>query len=587
MISTTKSLLRSLTGHAISQHLRIGGALAVSALIIFLASLASLPAQAGAQESAITFPVTELGNCTSKSACHAYCDDLAHVNECVAFAESHGLMDAQEARAAREFARLGGEGPGGCTSKDECESYCEDPAHMRQCIDFAKQAGLMDQHELEEAEKVATYVEQGGAMPGGCRGERECKAYCEDEAHIEECVAFAEGAGFMSPEEVAMFKKTGGKGPGGCKGRACEAYCEDEAHREQCIAFALEHDLMSPEDKRRMEEGMQKGKEVLEKAPPEVLSCIESALGSAEVEKIRNGQGFGPKLGEVLPECFRKVMGGEANRGPFGPGSSATDCMRKVFGDDFEEKMRSGELDPGARDKEIRECMQSQMGEGFLNDSGEWERPEGVEPGERPEGFRPPGVMRPEDMMRPDDMRFGPPQGEDHDAREAEMRERYAPVREGVMPGDMGRFDERYNEKYRQQFDTRRAEMERQMRTEIETQMRSGNFDPSRLPPDFRPEGAFPPPEARNRPPEGFDMSGQSPAGSMPGTYGPGSHPPEGVMPPGGMMPGGTMPPAGFAPPAEFTQPVTQPVPPSGAPVSNRDRFLASVASVLKSLFGF
>jgi hypothetical protein len=579
--------------HAISQHLRIFGTLAVSALIIFLATFAS------AQESTITFPVAELGNCGNKSECRAYCDDLAHVNECVAFAEAHGLMDAQEAKAAREFARLGGEGPGGCTSKNECESYCEDPAHLRQCIDFARQAGLMDERELEEAEKVASYVEQGGALPGGCRGERECKAYCEDESHAEECVAFAEKAGFMSPEEVAMFKKTGGKGPGGCKGRACEAYCEDEANREQCVAFALEHDLMSPEDKRRMEEGKERAKEAIEKAPPEVLSCIEAALGSAEVEKARSGQSMNPRLGQVLPECFRSVMGGSENRGPFGPGSAASDCMRKVFGDDFEKKMRSGELDPGARDGEIRECMQSQMREGFLNDAGQWERPLRGEPGEGPQGFGPPGNvgpegmgpddrrfgpqgdMRPGDVVRTEDMRFGPLPGEDRGPRETQMRKRYAPtMREGFMPGERDRFDEQYKEEYRQQFDTRRAEMERQMRAEIESQMRSGNFDPSKLPQDFRPEGAFPPPESFNRPPGGFDMSGQPPAGSgMPGM------PPPGGMTPGGMMPGGTMPPEGFAPPAEFTQPMTQPVPPS-EPVSNRDRFLAGVATVLLSLFG-
>ncbi|MBI5457884.1 hypothetical protein HY971_04140, partial [Candidatus Kaiserbacteria bacterium] len=44
--------------------------------------------------------------------------------------------------------------------------------------------------------------------------------------------------------------------------------------------------------------------------------------------------------------------------------------------------------------------------------------------------------------------------------------------------------------------------MEEKMRAEIESQMRSGNFDMSKLPPDFRPEGAFLPPEAYSRPPD-------------------------------------------------------------------------------------
>ena len=169
-----------MTYEARLKAVRIGSAAMLGAIFVLSAALAS------AQESTVTFPVPELGNCTSKSKCRAYCDDLAHVKECVAFAESHGLMSAGEAKQAREFERLGGKGPGGCTSKDSCESYCEDATHMRQCLDFAKRSGMMSGEELQEAEKVAAYLEGGGTMPGGCRGEKGCRAYCGDGAHWEE-----------------------------------------------------------------------------------------------------------------------------------------------------------------------------------------------------------------------------------------------------------------------------------------------------------------------------------------------------------------------------------------------------------------
>ncbi|MEK7093462.1 MAG: hypothetical protein AAB927_03160, partial [Patescibacteria group bacterium] len=389
--------------------IRIGGAMVVGALFVLSAVLVN------AQESTITFPVPELGNCASKSKCRAYCDDLAHVKVCIAFAESHGLMSADEAKKAREFERLGGKGPGGCTSKDSCESYCEDASHMRQCLDFAKKSGMMTGEELQEAEKVAAYLEGGGTMPGGCSGEKECRAYCEDSAHAEECVAFATKAGFMSEKEAEMFKKTGGKGPGGCKGRACESYCEDESHREACIAFAMEHDLMSEEDKQRMEQGKEQAKQALEKAPPKVLECIEARIGSERMKALRDGSGFiDQKLGEILPACFRETMGEGPRGGPFGPGSAATECMRKVFGEDFEDKMRKGELDPGARDKEIRECMMREKGEGFLNDTGQWERPQSGEGPRDDERRRP-----------PEGMPLGPGEGMDREKIEAEMRARY------------------------------------------------------------------------------------------------------------------------------------------------------------------
>ncbi|OGL72347.1 hypothetical protein A3D72_04680 [Candidatus Uhrbacteria bacterium RIFCSPHIGHO2_02_FULL_57_19] len=500
---------------------RILGAMVLGALFVLSAALAS------AQESTITFPVAELGNCTSKSECHAYCDNLANIKKCVAFAESHGLMSAEEARQAREFERLGGKGPGGCTSKDSCESFCEKPGNMRQCLDFAKKSGMMNAEELQEAEKVAAYLDKGGTMPGECRGEKECRAYCEDGAHAEECVAFATKAGFMSEKEAEMFKKTGGKGPGGCKGRACESYCQDESHREACIAFALEHDLMSDEDKQRMEEGREKAKQALEKAPPKVLECIEARIGGERLKAIRDGSGFmDQRLGEILPACFREVMGDGSQGGPFGPGSAATECMRKVFGEDFEEKMRKGELDPGARDNEIRECMIEQRGEGFLDEKGQWERPQTGEAPREGERGRP-----------PEGMQFGPREDGDREGIEAQMRARYG-----------------------EEFDSQRRVMEERMRAEIEAQMRSGNFDMSKLPPDFRPEGAFPPPEAYNRPPDG----------SMPpsGDFQP---PTEGMMPP----PEGTAP-----PPMEFAPPPAT----SREPVSMRDQFVANIITIFQNL---
>ena len=513
---------------------RICGATALGMLFVLSAALVS------AQESTVTFPVPELGNCTSKSKCRAYCDDLTHVKVCVAFAESHGLISAEEARQAREFERLGGKGPGGCTSKDSCESYCENPEHMRQCLDFAKQAGMMNSEELQEAEKVAAYLDGGGTMPGGCRGEKKCRAYCEDTAHAEECVAFATKAGFMSEKEAGMFKKTGGKGPGDCRGRACEAYCQDESHREACIAFAIENDLMSEEDKQNMEQGRERAKQALEKAPPEVLECIEARIGSERVKAIRDGSGIiDQKLGEILPACFREVMGKGPQGGPFGPGSAATECMRKVFGEDFEDKIRKGEVDPGAHDKEIRECMIQQRGEGFLNDTGQWERPQEGEAPREGERGRP-----------PEGMPLGPREDESRDDIEAQMRARYG-----------------------KEFDSQRKEREEKMRAEIKSQMRSGNFDRSKLPPDFRPEGAFPPPEAYNRPPDGS----MPPPGTMPppGDF---QRPTEGMRPP----PEGAAP-----PPSEFAPPPTEPAPTtSREPVSMGNQFVASVMTIFQNLLG-
>lgn len=508
----------------IGRFYKVLGSVMVALLFIFTALAVS------AQESSIVFPVEELGNCGSKEECHSYCDDLSHVNECVAFAESHGLMDEQEAKSAREFARLGGKGPGGCTSKESCEAYCEDTKNIRQCVTFARQAQLMDEKELEEAEKVVQYIESGGAMPGNCRGERECRNYCEADGHMEECAEFAIKAGFMSEKEAEIFRKTGGKGPGGCVGRKCEAYCQDESNREQCVLFALEHNLMTQEQRQQMEEGKQKAKEAIEKAPPEVLSCIEQALGAEKIAQLKSGEGFSASFGEVLPRCFREVMGKDGRTGPFGNGASndARECLIKIYGADFEERMQKGELDPAQRDDELRACMQEQFGNGFLNDEGSWERPQ---PGDAPYPSERDGMMRPE---------FRDQSGEGN--------------------------QDQYRQEYRSQYDARRREMEAQMRARIEEQMRTGNFDPANLPPDFRPEGAFPPPESYNRPPESD--------GSVPTEYLERYEQYQGTpAPDGSVLP---LPSDVILPPLQQTEPTS----------IKAGSFLANIIFVLNSLLG-
>lgn len=256
----------------------------------------------------ISFPIAELGGCSSKTECKAYCDGSTHADVCLAFAEQHKLMTAEQLVQARKlmsqrgpggcmgsacktycsekdhfadcqkFAEEHGltgpqgerprmseepkvneekaqqllaekEGPGGCKSMAECHAYCEDSSHIKQCLAFAKENGLMGEDDLARAEK---FVDQTG--PGGCKG-LECKAYCEDESHSSECIAFAKENGFISEEEAQRVQTlVEHPGPGGCRGEGCRTYCEDASHREACFEFAKQNGLISEGDLQRMEE---------------------------------------------------------------------------------------------------------------------------------------------------------------------------------------------------------------------------------------------------------------------------------------------------------------------------------------------
>lgn len=315
------------------------------------------------------------GGCTTEESCKAYCSEISHISECLAFAEKHDLMDEEELKEAKKVAKALQEGvqlPGGCTTKEQCEAYCEDPSNLSQCIAFAEKAGFLEGEELQEAKQIIKALEAGvklpggckskesceaycndtanteecfnfavaagfihpdeveeakkvmplmkaGKMPGGCKSKESCEAYCMKDENIEECVAFFTEAGFMTEEDAAMFRKTGGKGPGECKSKEeCEAFCNNPDNQQACFDFAKEHGLISEEELGKMEEGVAGLKKVLEESPTEIKQCLESEVGTEILDKIRAGTLMpGPQIGDQVKNCFDKFpnqRGGEGQR---------------------------------------------------------------------------------------------------------------------------------------------------------------------------------------------------------------------------------------------------------------------------------
>lgn len=245
----------SLTRHA--PHFILGAGIFCASAILILSG--AIPVRA--QEDAITYPIAELGNCESKQACRAYCEGTEHMTACIAFAEKHGLMKKEEATVAKKFAKTleKGGGPGGCTDHQSCRTYCEDISHIEECIAFAEQHGHEDA-DVSEGKKVAAFIKSGGQMPGGCTSRQKCEAYCSDFEHSDECLAFAERAGLEIREsdgrkiDIEQIKKIqalmkSGETPGGCKSREqCEEFCENPDNADQCLAFAERAGFMKSDE---------------------------------------------------------------------------------------------------------------------------------------------------------------------------------------------------------------------------------------------------------------------------------------------------------------------------------------------------
>ena len=184
------------------------------------------------------------GGCIG-AACKEYCDGPDHFEECIKFAEENNLMPKEELEKAK---RLGNKpGPGGCRGRQQCDAFCGRLENQDACFQFAVENNLIPPEKIERAKKMKSVMEQGG--PGGCKNERECRAYCENPENFETCGEFARKNNLMGEQEIKMMergremakKAREAGGPGGCKGdNECRDYCGNPEHVEECLAFAVE-----------------------------------------------------------------------------------------------------------------------------------------------------------------------------------------------------------------------------------------------------------------------------------------------------------------------------------------------------------
>lgn len=361
-------------------YLIFGSLVLLLVLGIFAAYAITTQAQTGSEPADkgpainITFPVPELGNCKSKNDCEKYCSDASHMQACIAFAKSHGLMNDKEVAQSQKFAVAiqNGGGPGGCTSPESCRSYCSDINNLQVCLDFAKKQGIAND-DIKQGEKIRAYLQAGGKMPGGCTSKESCQNYCGDFSHTQECFNFAKNAGieqerggpqggpggggmtaeqfqklqqltasgqtpggctskdscesycsnsehqkecldfaikvgFMTADQAQKIQASGGKGPGGCDSQSsCQTYCNDPTHQQECIAFGKEHGLISQDEANRIQQGSTRMREGIDEAPEGVKSCIKTSLGTSTIQNIESGSFMpGPGIVDQMKDCFDK-----------------------------------------------------------------------------------------------------------------------------------------------------------------------------------------------------------------------------------------------------------------------------------------
>lgn len=428
----------------------------------------------GQKIAGIIFPIVELGDCTSKKECRAYCDSAVHMEECVLFAESHGLINKDEANRAKKFTKEvrartgpgkcdspqgcraycedithidecvafaekhdfggeeykqgkklnqflkgGGTMPGGCTSRVSCEAYCSNFSHAEECYVFAEKSGIAGDDDdsvdkdlqdegmgrpgvhreggmpsREQMKKLVELVTKG-ETPGKCQSKNECESYCRVEEHMDECTTFAEKMGFMGKEDVERAKRFRSQGgPGGCKTQEeCDKFCNTLENRGICFAFAEENNLISKEELARMKDGMVRMRAGLDNAPKEVRECLKSSLGETIITDIQSGTMVpGPEIGERMRGCFEKFGENHDMRRTFTHAPpEILACLKEKLGDQYAD-LHSGKIKPTPEIADtFRMCFQQmEMTQGKWGEHGDDQgnKREGQETGPTPEKIR-------------------------------------------------------------------------------------------------------------------------------------------------------------------------------------------------------
>lgn len=337
----------------------------------------------------VVFPVAELGNCGSKGECRAYCDDTAHMGECVLFAEAHGLMNKGEADRAKKFAKEveAGAGPGKCNSPRGCMAYCEDIAHINECVAFAEKHDFGGK-EYEQGKKLNQFLKDGGAMPGGCASRASCEAYCGDFNNAEECYAFSEKSGLAEGDDDSdlvekdfrdegmrrhgVHKRGGmplreqmkklvelvakGETPGKCKSKnECESYCRVEGHMDECITFAEKMGFMGKEEVEQAKKFKSQGGPGGCKTQGECDKFCNTPENRETCFKFAEENNLIPKEELArIKESMVRMRAGLDNAPP-----EVRECLKSSLGETIIADIQSGTIVPGPEIGErMRDCFE-------------------------------------------------------------------------------------------------------------------------------------------------------------------------------------------------------------------------------------
>lgn len=149
-----------------------------------LNSVFAIESTASAETPKVTFPISELGNCTGKESCKEYCEDEANKETCIEYSRKKGFHKPKPKLVSAAM-RLAARSELGCTTEQECKAACEKEENKEKCKKFAQKFNLTYKSQ------VASQLLAGAKNIVGCTSETSCRQFCSEEQNRQMCAMIA------------------------------------------------------------------------------------------------------------------------------------------------------------------------------------------------------------------------------------------------------------------------------------------------------------------------------------------------------------------------------------------------------------
>jgi hypothetical protein len=244
----------------------------------------------------ITFPIAELGNCSSVENCKEYCSDPSNQNACTAYAKKKGFYkesNSGEGNAKLREVIAKAKEELGCSTEKECKDFCSKSENRDKCIAFAQK------YALKPLKSIVKNIVEMATKFLGCSSEDSCKSFCSVEANFEKCREFAKLAGLgRGKDSTGSGKPKEGTSSGKYtpnsqnafehaneRARFCREYPEKCANSTGSgIPLKENFEKRIEQDKKKLEKRIEQEKKEFERREEKMKKEFEKSLEKREKE---------------------------------------------------------------------------------------------------------------------------------------------------------------------------------------------------------------------------------------------------------------------------------------------------------------